>query len=175
MVPRPKALPSRIWWRQGRNIISLLASDDSNLAVDHPANTVLGQLGANYFRMSGTSMASAVTAGAVALLLQDEPNLTPDQVKYRLKATANKNWSGYDAQKTGAGYLNISAAVYGTTTQSANTGIAASQLLWSGSQPLPWSSVSWNSVSWNTVSWNTVSWNTVSWNTVSWNSVSWEE
>ena len=158
----------------GRNIISLLASDDSNLAVDHPANTVLGQLGANYFRMSGTSMASAVAAGAVALLLQDEPNLTPDQIKYRLKATANKNWSGYDAQKTGAGYLDIYAAVYGTTTLSANTGIAASQLLWSGTQPLTWGSVSWNSVSWNTVSWNTVSWNTVSWNTVSWNSVTWE-
>jgi len=147
----------------GRNIISLLASDDSNLALAHPANTVPGYLGAHYFRMSGTSMASAVAAGAVALLLQDEPNLTPDQVKYRLKATANKNWSGYNAQKTGAGYLDIYAAVYGTTIQSANTGIAASQLLWSGSQPLTWGSVSWNTVSWNTVSWNTVSWNTVSW------------
>ena len=110
----------------------------------------------------------------MALLLQDEPNLTPDQVKYRLKATANKSWSGYTAQKAGAGYLDIAAAVNGTTTLSANTNIAASQLLWTGTQPIVWGSVSWNSVSWNSVSWNSVSWNSVSWNSVSWNSVSWE-
>ncbi|MEZ4684355.1 MAG: RICIN domain-containing protein [Caldilineaceae bacterium] len=46
----------------------------------------------------------------------------------------------------------------------------ASQLLWSGSNPITWGSVSWNSVSWNSVSWNSVSWNSVSWNSVSWNS-----
>ena len=158
----------------GRNIVSLLASDDSNLVLAHPNNGVAASNGANYFRMSGTSMASAVAAGAVALLLQDEPNLTPDQVKYRLKATANKSWSGYTAQKAGAGYLDIAAAVNGTTTLSANTNIAASQLLWTGTQPIVWGSVSWNSVSWNSVSWNSVSWNSVSWNSVSWNSVSWE-
>ena len=158
----------------GRNIVSLLASDDSNLVLNHPANEVTTNSGATYFRMSGTSMASAVAAGAVALLLQDEPNLTPDQVKYRLKATANKSWSGYTAQKAGAGYLDIVAAVNGTTTQNANTGISASQLLWTGTQPVVWGSVSWNSVSWNSVSWNSVSWNSVSWNSVSWNSVSWE-
>jgi serine protease AprX len=158
----------------GRNIVSLLASDDSNLLLAHPANEVATATGADYFRMSGTSMASAVAAGAVALLLQDEPNLTPDQVKYRLKATANKSWSGYNAQKAGAGYLDITAAVNGTTTQSANTGLAASRLLWTGSQPVVWGSVSWNSVSWNSVSWNSVSWNSVSWNSVSWNSVTWE-
>jgi serine protease AprX len=158
----------------GRNIISLLASDDSNLVLNHPANEVAAASGTPYFRMSGTSMASAVAAGAVALLLQDEPNLTPDQVKYRLKATANKNWSGYTSQKAGAGYLDINTAVNGTTTQSANTGVAASQLLWTGTQPVVWGSVSWNSVSWNSVSWNSVSWNSVSWNSVSWNSVSWE-
>lgn len=58
----------------GRNIISLLASDDSNLALAHPTNEVASNNGATYFRMSGTSMASAVAACVVALLLQDEPN-----------------------------------------------------------------------------------------------------
>jgi hypothetical protein len=50
-----------------------------------------------------------MVSGAVALLLQDEPNLNPDQVKYRLKATANKAWAGYNATTAGAGYLDIYA------------------------------------------------------------------
>ena len=39
-----------------------------------------------YFTMSGTSQAAAVVSGIVALLLQDEPWLTPDDVKCRLMA-----------------------------------------------------------------------------------------
>jgi len=74
-------------------------------------------------------MAAPMVSGAVALLLQDEPGLTPDQVKYRLMATANKSWSGYNASKAGAGYLDVFAAVNGATSESANTGILPSQLL----------------------------------------------
>jgi serine protease AprX len=118
-------------------------------------------------------MAAPMVSAAIALLLQDEPNLTPDQVKYRLTATANKTWTGYNGAKSGAGYLDVYAAVRGTTTQSANTGLKASQLLTTGSTPITWNSVGWNSVGWNTVGWNTVGWNTVGWNTVGWNSDYW--
>ena len=48
-----------------------------------------------YFRMSGTSMASPVVAGAAALMLQKDPSLTPDQVKYRLMKTATKSFPLY--------------------------------------------------------------------------------
>ncbi len=96
--------------------------------------------------MSGTSMAAPMVSGAIAVLLQDEPNLTPDQVKYRLMATANKSWGSYNSAKAGAGYLDVYAAVYGTTTQASNTGIVASQMLSTGSQPITWGSVGWNSV-----------------------------
>lgn len=120
-------------------------------------------------------MAAPMVTGAVALLLQDEPNLTPDQVKYRLMNTGtamplsaskgNGPTSGWDVT-----YINIQAAVNGTTTQSANTGIVASQLLWSGNNPVAWNSVNWNSVNWNSVNWNSVNWNSVNWNSVNWNS-----
>lgn len=148
----------------GRNIVSLLASTTSRFASERPANVI----NASYFRMSGTSVSAPMVAGAVALLLQDEPNLTPDQVKHRLMTTANKDWPGYSAARAGAGYLDVYAAVMGTTTQSANTGLQASQLLWAGSQPLTWSSVNWNSVIWNSASWNSVNWNSVNWNSDYW-------
>lgn len=156
----------------GANIVAPLSGDDNNLAWAHPENKLPSPYTGYYYRMSGTSMASAVVAGAVALLLEDEPWLTPDMVKYRLKATA-LYFNGAESCATGAGYLDIENAVYGFTILPANTGIQASQLLWTGSNPVTWGSVSWNSVSWNSVSWNSVSWNSVSWNSVSWNSVSW--
>ena len=105
--------------------------------------------------------------------LQDKPNLTPDQVKYRLMATANQNWSGYDSAKAGSGTVDAYAAVFGTTTESANRGIIPSQMLSTGEEAIAFDSVGWNTVGWNTVGWNTVGWNTVGWNTVGWNTVGW--
>jgi serine protease AprX len=118
-------------------------------------------------------MAVPMVSGAVALLLQDEPGLNPDQVKYRLTATANKGWAGYNATQSGAGYLDVYAAVRGTTTNKTNTGTQASHLLTTGSTPITWGSVGWNSVGWNSVGWNSVGWNSVGWNSVGWNSDYW--
>jgi serine protease AprX len=153
----------------GVNIIARLVNQNMGLALAHPANKV----GTQYFQMSGTSMAAPVVSGAVALLLQDEPGLTPDQVKYRLMATANKSWAGYKNSKAGAGYLDVYAAVTGTTNASDNTSLLPSKLLSTGSQPIIWGSVGWNSVGWNSVGWNSVGWNSVGWNSVGWNSDYW--
>jgi serine protease AprX len=153
----------------GRNLISLLPGTDATAYQNHPKHHV----DEFYFRMTGTSMAAPVVTGTIALLLQDEPDLTPDQVKYRLMATADQNWPGYDAAKAGAGLVDAYAAVYGTTTDYANQGIIPSQMLATGDDAVAFDSVGWNSVGWNSVGWNSVGWNSVGWNSVGWNSVGW--
>jgi serine protease AprX len=83
-----------------------------------------------YLRLSGTSMATPMVSGAAALLLQQQPGLTPDQVKARLMKTASKGFpststyidpatgitytSTYDLFTVGAGYLDVWAALNNT-------------------------------------------------------------
>lgn len=154
----------------GRLIIGLLPENNRlSMGIAHAAN----QVDATYFKMSGTSVSAPMVSGAVAILLQDEPNLNPDQVKYRLMATANKNWAGYNTATAGAGYLDIYAAVYGTTTQTANTGILPSQFLTLGTDPITWGSAGWNSAGWNSAGWNSAGWNSAGWNSAGWNSDYW--
>jgi len=68
----------------------------------------------NYAILSGTSMATPVVSGAVALMLQLQPNLTPDTVKVRLMVSADK-WADLlglgDPCTYGAGFLDIPAAI----------------------------------------------------------------
>ena len=90
-------------------------------AVPYSAYSYLGgsNVSGDYFQLSGTSMASPVVAGAVALLLQANPSLTPDTVKARLMLSADK-WAdptgSQDPLTYGAGYLNVPAALASTVT-----------------------------------------------------------
>ena len=63
-----------------------------------------------YLTLSGTSMATPVVAGTVALMLQANPNLTPNLVKAILQFTA-QDYPGYNALTQGAGFLNARGAV----------------------------------------------------------------
>ncbi len=73
----------------GANIVSFMHNEQATASVahlveEHPDYQETQSL----FRMHGTSMATAAASGVVALMLQANPALTPDQVKFRLMVSA---------------------------------------------------------------------------------------
>ena len=99
----------------GKSIISLRVPGS---AID--ATAPQGRVGERYFRRSGTSQAAAVVSGAAALLLQQRPGLTPDQLKALLISTAKPLKHATGAEQ-GAGLLAVEAA------RTARTPTAATQ------------------------------------------------
>nr|WP_263323605.1 S8 family peptidase [Neobacillus sp. Marseille-Q6967] len=64
----------------------------------------------DYFVLSGTSMATPICAGIVALMLQNNPQLTPKQVKEDLMSGADL-WRERDDNIYGAGYINAANSI----------------------------------------------------------------
>ena len=63
-----------------------------------------------YVALSGTSMATPVVSGTVALMLQANPDLSPNLVKAILQFTSQE-YPGYDPLTQGTGFLNARGAV----------------------------------------------------------------
>ncbi len=157
----------------------------ATLLVDKPLNVVAPGL----MRLSGTSFAAPVVAGAAAQILAVHPDWTPSKVKGALMLTADR-LAGVDALAQGFGSVDVakSASITGAPNPNAGlerfvgpdatgTGSVFNDVSWSDAAKasVSWNSVSWSSVSWSDVSWSSVSWSSVSWSDVSWSSVSWSD
>ncbi len=126
----------------GNQVISLY-NPSLTLAKLYPGNEVAHSVyqtkgdnnaSGTYFMLSGTSMAAPMVSGAAALMMQQSPAMTPDQVKARLMQTASKTFpqfttytdpttgitytDQYDLFTVGAGYLDIQAALQNTNLSS---------------------------------------------------------
>jgi serine protease AprX len=154
-----------------------------------------------FFRGSGTSQAAAVVSGAAALLLQQRPDLTPDQVKEMLMSTADPIADG-DPYASGAGQINIGAAARLKTPKTVKqpnltaTGLGSleqsrggthvydpvADAVLSGEQDIfgqPWNAATWSAASraeraWSDGSWNGSVWTGTEFGTTADYQVGWE-
>ena len=177
----------------GRSVVSL-AAPGSTLVSTYPS----AQIGAASFTGSGTSFSTAITSGAVALILAGNPGLTPNQVKARLLGNSNPGPVG-NPFVDGHGALNVYAAATSGPMNLNQSGLALPALaglpvslssgrpfdtwnaeLWSGLSPgqqpsngWTWPGVAWNGAAWNGWAWGGVAWNRWAWDGAYWNSASW--
>ena len=182
----------------GKSIISLL-SPGSTAGVENPRAVVLDK----FIKGSGTSQSAAIVSGAAALVLDQHPTATPDQVKSLLMGTAAPMRYA-DAACQGAGMLNLAKLPYvsnlptvaqkhapakGTGSIEATRGsdhLELDGVLLDGEQDIfgqPWNGekwadaasqgTSWSGGDWNGTSWSGTSWSGTSWSGLSWSGTSW--
>ncbi len=167
------------------------------------ATNPTGSLDDRYFRGSGTSEAAAIASGAVALVLQKYPNLTPDQVKAFFRDNAF-DLSGPGALAQGSGELNLTAMLaarlpskytqkFHPASGTGSLEVARGQdhltrdgVVLSGEQDifgkpfdademakLEASASSWSGGDWNGSTWSGNSWSGNSWSGTTWSGNSW--
>jgi serine protease AprX len=140
----------------GHNIVAV-AAKRGYLYQTYPQLTYSNN--SNYMLLSGTSMASAVTTGSVALLLEANraanyyprhPSLTPNAVKAVLQYTSvgihDDSGIEYDPLREGAGSLNTKGAI--ALGRTINTSTATGNW-WLTATPYPWTTIGGETLQWN--------------------------
>jgi hypothetical protein len=175
----------------GKSIISL--RDPGSLVDEANPNARVGT--SRFFRGSGSSQAAAIVSGAVATLLDQHPELTPDQVKALLMQTAVP-LPNADPVAQGAGLINmhrareakVSTVADAVQTWPRSTGLGSLQLargsvvtedegvLLEGEQTIfgdTWDATTWAASSWDGTTWSGGEWNARTWSGDCWCGSSW--
>lgn len=104
----------RIYETNAGRFTSDMVSTRSNINITSNGTTADTELPVSaipfYTQISGTSMATPFVAGVVALMLDANPTLNPDEIKEIIMQTASK-MPGREEWEVGAGYINAHAAV----------------------------------------------------------------
>ena len=180
----------------GRSVVSL-AAPGSTIYDENPS----ARIGSGNFVGSGTSFSSAIASGAAALVLADNPGLTPDQLKARLLGTTdpgpvgNPFVDGHGAldayAAASAGPMNLRQSAFGLLPALPGATVSLSPAgspvdtwnrnLWSGvSWPQAsgggpgWHGSAWDGPAWNGYAWTSRAWNNGGWNGAAWNGSAWD-
>ncbi len=182
----------------GTNVLSLNVPG-SYLATTYPA-AVCDDGKTLHLRGTGTSQSAASVSGAVALLLEARPALTPDQVKWILTNSAtelvNDNGDPIKEDRQGSGMVDVSAALQtptpsileslqafpvstGTGSIDASRGdmfIGTSGDLLEGEYTAygePFSSVTHSALQASDTAWTNQTWDAEEWTGGTWSGASW--
>jgi serine protease AprX len=162
-----------------------------------PANATLKRakpdnvVSPTYMRLSGTSFAAPIVAGAAAQVLAKHPTWTPDQVKGALMLKARFVPEEGLGGAAGVGEVNASRAA--DVSRPPNPNLALNRFVVSDPTGLKspafdaaswadaaraaasWDSASWADVTWSDASWSSVTWSDVTWTDASWADVTWSD
>ncbi|HEY3060636.1 MAG TPA: S8 family peptidase, partial [Chloroflexota bacterium] len=167
----------------GRKIVSLRVPGSTldTLLADHVTPAANG---ASMFRLTGSSQATGVVSGTVALMLARTPSLTPDQVKAILVGTTQGYGPGGspvlpDPTADGSGLLNAQAAYQSAARPSVNGGLRPSDAFARTvypalyGQPLSWLDPNYLGIAWNTLTWDNIAWDNIAWDNIAWDNIAW--
>jgi serine protease AprX len=167
----------------GRRLISLREKSsyidrqypENRIPVDSYIPNASRSVKPDYLMLSGTSTSAPVVAGAVALLLGEDPSLTPDDVKLRLTSTADP-LAGADSLHQGAGLVDVDGAL-GSGARS--NGYALSADLGDGTTILTkdtyvqWDKFAWTKFAWTKFAWTKFAWTKFAWTKFAWTKFAW--
>ncbi len=160
----------------GKSVVSLRVPG-SYADVNYPTS----QIGTRFAVASGTSQATAVAAGVVALLLERDGSLTPDQVKTLLRDGAKSVEAGQT--RDGEGRTQLDKSLWRLKRRKA--GPAVQQFYaraetpdsfgtlnggWSGGT---WSGATWSGGTWSGATWSGATWSGATWSGATWSGGTW--
>jgi serine protease AprX len=175
----------------GTSVVSLR---DPGSAIDlgHPSARVADR----FFKGTGTSQAAAVVSGAAALVIQQRPSITPDQLKKLFENGARKLRKA-DETAQGDGMLDLRSVrgrqtpspkaseqpfPYATGTGSLEAARGTAHVVGDGGESLAgeedafggaWDGRTWSGESWDGRTWSGGSWDGRTWSGGSWNGRTW--
>jgi serine protease AprX len=177
----------------GTNIVSYMPYGKNR--NEKPENVVDGK----YFKMGGTSMAAPVVSGVVALMLEANPHLTPNQIKWLLQYTARdyiqikdrylsrlskeqkdnldidnihtkfQEWNSGDS-----GVVNADLAVYYALNYRTDSIPDANQNY--AFSPIIFNgstNVTFGTATWSNATWSNATWSNATWSNATWSNATW--
>src|SRR4051794_359294 len=161
----------------GRYLIGPITAG-GGLALERPDKVVKP----GYMQLSGTSFSAPIVAGAAAMLRQQNPTWTPDQVKGALMVTALPTPLAKKGS-LGVGEVNVALArTYRKTPPNPNAGLdryltkavdGSSVFNTAAWQSAAWSSAAWNSAAWGSAAWSDAAWSSAAWSDAAWSDAAW--
>ncbi len=148
---------------------------ENRIPVDEYAPGAVASQKPAYLMLSGTSTSAPIVAGAVALMLQQDPSLTPDDVKLRLMRSADPV-RGAGEFEQGAGLLDVDGAL---ADPSHADGAALSADLGDGTTILGpdaverWTKYAWTKYAWTKYKWTKYKWTKYAWTKYAWTKYAW--